>query len=90
MHRRCPPIHRINFESQAEAVAHDEIVKLVDRMLILQKERQAIRPEDDRDIVRNIDRKIKEVDADINKKVYILYGLSDEEQRVVEDSLSKA
>jgi hypothetical protein len=41
------PIHRIDFENPAEKLAHDEIVRLVERMLALQKERQSVRREDD-------------------------------------------
>lgn len=77
------PVHKIDFENPASKVAHDEIVKLVEKMLVLQKDRQAVRPEDNLDIARNLDRKIKEVDTEINEKVFKLYGLSDEEIRVV-------
>ena len=59
-------------------------MKLVEKMLILQKERQAVRPEDNLDNARNLDRKIKEVDTEINEKIFKLYGLSDEEIKIVE------
>lgn len=78
------PVHKIDFENSASKIAHDEIVKLVEKMLILQKERQAVRPEDNLDIARNLDRKIKEVDTEINEQVFKLYGLSDEEIKIVE------
>jgi type I restriction-modification system DNA methylase subunit len=83
-HIRRIPVHRINFENQAEKTAHDEITKLVEKMLVLQKERQAVRPEDDLDNARNLDRRIKEVDSEIDKRVFKLYGLSDEEIKIVE------
>ena len=40
------PIHRIDFENLAEKLAHDEIVRLVEKMVALQKERQSVRRED--------------------------------------------
>ena len=77
------PIHRINFANSVEKSAHDEITKLVKRILALQKERQSVRPEDDLDYARNLDRQIKEVDFEIDEKVYKLYGLSDEEIKIL-------
>ncbi|WKZ48839.1 MAG: N-6 DNA methylase [Anaerolineales bacterium] len=83
------PICKINFSNSAEKEAYDEIVKLVEKMLALQKERQSVRPEDDLDHARNLDRQIKEVDSEIDEKVYNLYGLTDEEKKIIETSLSK-
>ena len=78
------PIHRIDFENLAEKLAHDEIVRLVGRMLALQKERQSVRREDDLDRVRNLERQIAQVDAEIDQRVYALYGLTEDEVKVVE------
>ncbi len=79
------PIRRIDFAKPAEKSAHDEIVKLVEQMLALQKERQPVRPEDDLDRARSLDKQIKSVDdGEIDKRVYELYGLSEEEIRLVE------
>jgi hypothetical protein len=78
------PIRRIDFANPAEKSAHDEIVKLVEKMLALQKERQSVRREEDLDRVRNLERQIAEVDAEIDKRVYRLYGLTEEEVKVVE------
>lgn len=78
------PIHRIDFENLAEKLAHDEIVRLVERMLVLQKERQSVRREDDLDRVRNLERQIARVDAEIDQRVYALYGLTEEEIKIVE------
>ena len=52
-------------------------------MLALQKERQSVRREDDLDRVRNLERQIAQVDADIDRHVYELYGLTDEEIQIV-------
>ena len=39
---------------------------------------------DDLDRVRNLEREILRVDEEIDKRVYVLYGLTKEEIRVVE------
>ena len=43
-----------------------------------------MRPEDDLDRVRNLEREIAKVDDEIDKRVYALYGLSEEEIKIVE------
>jgi Eco57I restriction-modification methylase/restriction endonuclease TaqI-like protein len=78
------PIRGIDFENPAEKSAHEEIVRLVERMLVLQKERQSVRREDDLDRVRNLERQIAQVDAEIDQRVYALYGLTKEEIKIVE------
>jgi type I restriction-modification system DNA methylase subunit len=78
------PICRINFDNPAEKTAHDAIVQQVEHMLALQKERQSVRPEDDFDRARQIDRQIALVDAKIDRLVYVLYGLTEEEIKIVE------
>lgn len=80
------PICRIDFEKLAEKLAHDEIVRLVERMLALQKERHLVRREDDLDRVRNLERQIAQVDAEIDQRVYALYGLSPDDIKIVEGS----
>jgi hypothetical protein len=52
----------------------------------LQKERQSVRREDDLDRVRNLERQIAQVDAEIDQRVYALYGLTEEEIKIVEGS----
>lgn len=78
------PIRRIDFGNPAEKSAHDEIVSLVEKMLALQKERQAVTPEEDLDRVRSLERQIAQVDKEIDQKVYVLYGLTEDEIKVVE------
>ena len=53
-------------------------------MLTLQKERQSVRREDDLDRVRNLEREIVRVDEEIDRRVYVLYGLSSDEIKIVE------
>ena len=78
------PIRRIDFANPAEKSAHDDVVQLVEKMLRLQKERQSVRREDDLDRVRNLERQIKRADEEIDRRVYALYGLTEEEIRIVE------
>ncbi|HEY6072527.1 MAG TPA: hypothetical protein VIV15_03830, partial [Anaerolineales bacterium] len=60
------------------------IVNLVEKMLALQQERQTVRPVDNLDRARDLDRDIAGVDAEIDARVYALYGLTEEEIRIVE------
>lgn len=83
-HIRRLPIHRIDFANPAEKSAHDDIVKLVEQMLALQKERQSVRPEEDLDRVRSLERRIASVDNEIDRRVCELYGLTEEEIKIVE------
>ena len=53
-------------------------------MLALQKERQSVRREEDLDRVRNLERQIVQVDEEIDRHVYELYGLTDNEIKVIE------
>ena len=62
----------------------DEVDQLVERMLALQKEPQSVKPEEDLDQARAIDKQIKQVDEEIYRRVYVLYGLTEEEIKIVE------
>jgi methylase of polypeptide subunit release factors len=77
------PIKKIDFNNSTEKKSHDEIVKLVEKMLAFQKERQALDSKLDFDKVRNLEREIQNTDDDINEKVYQLYDLTDEEINIV-------
>jgi type I restriction-modification system DNA methylase subunit len=76
------PIHRINFSDPAEKAQHDAIVALVEEMLAVQKDyAEAEREKEDRR--HALKRRIEAVDAEIDRAVYALYGLTEEEIRVV-------
>lgn len=51
-----------------------------------QKRCQSMPPDKDLDQVRNLERQIKQVDEEIDQRVYELYGLTEEEIKVVEGS----
>jgi len=67
-------------------LAYAEIEKPVSnfkRIFSLQKERQSVRPEEDLDRVRNLEGQIAQVDTEVDRKVYALYGLIEDEVKVV-------
>ena len=80
------PIHCIDFRDPAEKSAYNEIVKLAEKMLALRRERGFVRPEDDLDRARALDRQIQQVDQEIDCRVYALYGLTVAEIKLVEMS----
>ena len=71
-----------HFSNPAEKAQHDKLVALVDSMLELQKKHHEARMERERELY---ERQIKIVDAQIDRLVYDLYGLTEEEVKVVEE-----
>ena len=71
----------IDFSNPVEKAQHDKLVALVDNMLELQKKYHDARMERDRELY---ERQIRIVDAQIDRLVYDLYGLTGEEVKVVE------
>jgi len=45
---------------------------------------QLVEPEEDLDRAWSLDRQITSVDEEIDKRVYVLYGLTEEEIKIVE------
>jgi len=75
------PICTIDFSKKSDKAAHDRMVKLVDRMLDLNKKLAAAKSPIDKE---RIPREIAATDRQIDKLVYELYGLTDEEIAIVE------
>jgi hypothetical protein len=73
------PIRPINFSDPAEKAMHDKIVSLVERMLALHK--QSPRTPQEQEMVK---REIESTDRAIDALVYELYGLTEEEIKIVE------
>ena len=71
----------IDFSNPVEKAQHDKLVALVDNMLELQKKYHDARMERDKQLY---ERQIRIVDAQIDRLVYDLYGLTEEEIKVVE------
>nr|QNO53354.1 hypothetical protein KFLEFLPM_00007 [Methanosarcinales archaeon ANME-1 ERB6] len=75
------PIRTINFDDPEDVTQHDKLVALVDNMLELQKKYREARMEIDKGLY---ERQIKIVDTQVDRLVYDLYGLTEEEIEVVE------
>jgi hypothetical protein len=75
------PICTIDFDNPDDVTKHDKMVKLVERMLDLQKKLSAAKIPDEK---TKIQRQIDATDKQIDKLVYDLYGLTDSEIDIVE------
>ena len=76
------PIRLIDFTDPTDKARHDRMVALVEQMLSLHKKLPAARTDHDR---TSLQRQIDATDTQIDRLVYELYELSDEEIRIVED-----
>jgi len=75
------PIRHIDLTNPTDKVIHDEIVKLVDLILTLNRELQSATLPDRQEQIKN---RIAYTDKKIDELVYKLYGLSEDEIRLVE------
>lgn len=75
------PIRLINFSDPDDKARHDQMVELVDQMLKLHKQLAFAKTDHDK---TTIQRQIDATDRQIDQLVYILYGLTEEEIKVVE------
>ncbi|TRZ96888.1 MAG: hypothetical protein D4R82_00245 [Dehalococcoidia bacterium] len=77
------PIRRIDFDDPNEKKMHDDLVALVDKMLELNKRLTPIRDTfcNERDELLH---QIEQTDKEIDNLVYDLYGLTEEERKIVE------
>ncbi|MBI5932774.1 MAG: Eco57I restriction-modification methylase domain-containing protein [Chloroflexi bacterium] len=75
------PIRPINFSDPAEKAAHDKMVSLVEQMLALHKSLASAQSPQEKE---RLERQIQNTDASIDSLVYALYGLNEEEIKVVE------
>jgi type I restriction-modification system DNA methylase subunit len=79
------PIRLVDFSDPADKARHDKMVKLVDRMLELNKQKHSgkLAPSQ----VERVDREIAATDEEIDELVYELYGITEEERKIIEESL---
>jgi type I restriction-modification system DNA methylase subunit len=75
------PIRTINFSDPEDKARHDRMVSLVERMLELHKMLAQAKSPRDREF---LEREIRSRDGEIDRLVYELYGLTEEEVRIVE------
>ena len=73
------PIHPADLSNTVDKARHDKMVSLVDRMLALHK--QSPRTPQEKE---SLSREIEATDGQIDRLVYELYGLTEEEIRIVE------
>lgn len=74
------PIPKIDFSDHSEKDIHDDIVRLVNEMLNLNKKIQTAKGNER----QQIQRQIEKIDREIDELVYKLYDLTEEEIRIVE------
>jgi hypothetical protein len=75
------PIRRIDFNKANDSSRHDRVVALVESMLTLYRQLAAAKTPHEQE---NLKRQIDATDRQIDKLVYELYGLTDEEIKIVE------
>jgi hypothetical protein len=75
------PIRAIDLNKPPEKAIHDKLVSLVDRMLDLHKKKAALPPSAERE---KVDREIAVTDEKVDEIVYGLYGVTDEEKKIVD------
>jgi type I restriction-modification system DNA methylase subunit len=77
------PIYKINFSNLKEKAKHDELSKQADKILELNKQLQKIPENSDR--WNLIKAEIEKTDKAIDQKVYKLYGLTEDEIKIIEE-----
>lgn len=77
------PIRTINFGDSADRARHDRMVKLVEQMLGLHRQLAAAKTAPEQTMLQ---RQIAATDSQIDRLVYELYGLTEEEIRIVESA----
>ena len=79
------PIHTIDFFNPEDVAKHDKMVSLVEQMLELHKKLGNAKLSSEKEMIQ---RRIDATDSEIDRLVYDLYGLTDEEIKIVEGSCS--
>jgi phosphate uptake regulator len=75
------PIRTIDFSDPSDVARHDRMVELVQTMLDLHRQLSSAGPDHDRTLLA---RRIEATDRQIDRLVYELYGLTEEEIEIVE------
>jgi SAM-dependent methyltransferase len=81
--RKNFPIYVPDFDDPADAARHDRMVALVTRMIDLHRRLHETTLEHEKTV---IERQIEATDREIDLLVYELYGLTEEERRIVEEA----
>lgn len=80
------PIRTIDPSNPDDVARHDRIVALVERILDLNTKVGGVREAHARELLM---RQIEAIDAGIDKEVYELYGLTEDEIRIVEEAVAQ-
>ncbi|MBK8035632.1 MAG: N-6 DNA methylase [Verrucomicrobiaceae bacterium] len=80
------PIRIVSLANKADQASHDRIVKLVDHMLRLHRDRASAKTPHEQTV---LERQIAATDNQIDQEVYTLYGLTQEEIELVEGRLTE-
>jgi hypothetical protein len=75
------PIHIINFTDPADKARRNRLVELVDKMLMLSPKLRVAISESEKAALQNA---VTTTDAEIDRLVYELYGLTEEEIKIIE------
>jgi hypothetical protein len=77
------PFRKIAFNNRKDKARHDQLAELVEEMLALHRKLPAARTAHEKTVLK---RQIAAVDRQIDQLVYELYGLTDEEVKLVEEA----
>jgi len=77
------PIRIIDFSDSTDKARHDRMVELVETMLKLHKQLATTKTNHEKSLIQ---RQIDVTDKQIDQLVYELYGLTDEEIKIVEEA----
>jgi hypothetical protein len=80
------PMRRIDFGDPVDRARHDRMVALVDKMLALTPKLRAATSESEKAALQNA---VTTTDAEIDRLVYELYGLTEDEIKLVEANADK-
>lgn len=78
------PIPVLDFAKKVDRARHDEMVRLVEEMLTAKKEMAKALMDTDKDFWAN---KCADLDAKIDRLVYDLYGLTEDEIQIVQTAV---
>jgi type I restriction-modification system DNA methylase subunit len=74
------PIRLIDYNNPKEKKLHDDLVKLVNVMLDLRKREQTAKGHE----LEQLNRQIEKTGREIDERVYVLYGITEKERRIIE------
>lgn len=78
------PVKRIDVSSTEDIVIHDKIVRLVNNSLTVHNTKENSKTPQEK---KNLERQIAATDKQIDRLVYELYGLTEDEIKIVEESV---